>query len=159
MTFLYSGNPSSSVHDQVRFLIGDTDPTQGKLQDEEITWLLAEWDQNPYQAAAACADHLAATAASWFTYQADGTSITLSEAQQKYMTMADWLRAQDRRRNRLGGGGPYVGGTDIGDKAMHEADATVVHTDFALGMHDIPEAGQQNGGAQRIDLLGGDGPW
>lgn len=134
MTFSYSGNPSSSSHDQVRFLIGDTDETEAKLQDEEITWLLSEWNDDIYQAAAASADHLAATAASWFTYGADSTSISLSEAQSKYQSMAEWLRSQGRRRNR-----PvvYAGGTEVGDKIMHQMDDSVAKGSFALGMHDL----------------------
>lgn len=150
MNFSYSGNPSSSDHDAVRFLMGDTDASTPKLADEEVVFLLSEWGDT-YLAAAAGADHLAATAASWYTYSGDGTSMSLSEAQAKYQLMGDWLRAQYRRKNRAA---PYAGGTDVGDKEAFAADESVVHTDFWLGMHDLPETGSQNGGAQRTDLLG-----
>lgn len=154
MAATYSGNPSSSGRDQVRFLVGDTVDltTDAKLTDGEIDFLLDEWG-TPYLAAAAGADHLAATAASWLTYSADGQSMTLSEAQQKYYTLAENLRVQNSRRYRAA---PYVGGMELSDVEAHESDDSVVHTDFGTGMHDNGQSGSL-GGATRRDLLGG--PW
>lgn len=40
MTWTYSGDPSNSSKDAVRFMIGDTDSTDPLLQDEEITYLV-----------------------------------------------------------------------------------------------------------------------
>lgn len=40
MTWTYSGDPSTSDLDQVRFLCGDTDPAYSFLSDEEINYLL-----------------------------------------------------------------------------------------------------------------------
>lgn len=50
MSFSYSGDPSFSSHDAVRFLMQDTE-SPGLLQDEEIAWLLTE-EGNTYSAAA-----------------------------------------------------------------------------------------------------------
>jgi hypothetical protein len=50
MGWNYSGNPASSQTDRVRFYIGDTDPTDPILQDEEITFLLSE-EGSPLKAA------------------------------------------------------------------------------------------------------------
>lgn len=155
MNFTYSGNPSSSLHDQVRFLMGDTNIAEPKLADEEVNFLLSEW-VDPYLAAAAGADQLANTAASWFTYMADGTSMSLSEAQAKYQTMAGWLRQQYRRRNRPGA--VYAGGVDRGDHEINAADDSVMHGSFALGMHDLPDNAGQYGGATPADLRG-ENPW
>lgn len=152
MPFSYSGRPSSSLLDQVRFLIGDTDAAEAKLADEEITFLLDEWG-SPYEAAAAAADHLSATAASWMSYSADGQNLNLSELQEKYARMADALRASGRRRNRAA---PYVGGIESGDVAAHEMDASVIHPDFGTGIHDNRREGGVSGGATRRDLLGGE---
>lgn len=59
MTFTYSGNPGSSNRDQVRFLIGDTDPAaEEKLSDEEIQYLISRHTTNIYRAAAEAADQL-----------------------------------------------------------------------------------------------------
>ena len=53
MTWTYSGNPGSSLLDEVRFLIQDTDTTEQLLSNEEINYLLAAYDQSAYSAAVA----------------------------------------------------------------------------------------------------------
>lgn len=40
MSWTYGYNPNDNTKDMVRFLIGDTDPTDPLLQDEEIQYLL-----------------------------------------------------------------------------------------------------------------------
>lgn len=40
MTWTYSGDPSDSDKDAVRFLVGDTDTTDQLISDEEIAYLL-----------------------------------------------------------------------------------------------------------------------
>lgn len=42
MTFEYSGDPSTSSKDAVRFLMQDTNDEDVLLQDEEIDWLLTQ---------------------------------------------------------------------------------------------------------------------
>lgn len=60
MTWSYSGNPSASDLDKVRFLIGDTDTNNQLLSNEEITFLLTEWNNNAYVAASNAAYSLSA---------------------------------------------------------------------------------------------------
>lgn len=40
MSFSYSGDPMSTVLDECRFLLGDTDKDEPILQDEEITYII-----------------------------------------------------------------------------------------------------------------------
>jgi hypothetical protein len=47
----YSGNPSESPKDQVRFLIGDTDENDQLLQDGEIYYLLGMYNNSPLDTA------------------------------------------------------------------------------------------------------------
>jgi hypothetical protein len=58
-TWSYSGDPSESAKDQVRFLIGDTDEDHQLLWDEEILSLTAQYT-NAYWAAGIAANTLAA---------------------------------------------------------------------------------------------------
>lgn len=61
MAWTYSGNPASSDRNAVRFLSGDTIQTADvTLQDEEIDFLLSEWDGSVYDAAAASCEARAA---------------------------------------------------------------------------------------------------
>lgn len=45
MTWSYSGNPSESDLDYIRFAIADTDEEQPLLQNEEIETLQKEWSE------------------------------------------------------------------------------------------------------------------
>lgn len=150
MATTYSGDPSSSDLDQVRFLVGDTDVTAAKLQDAEIEFLVLEW-QNTYLAAAAAADYLSSNAAAWISYQADDNTLSLSDAQEKYARMADALRAQYSRRYRAPW---YVGGMDRGDFEAYVLDDSVRKGKFSEGIHDNRYISGQSGGATQEDLRG-----
>lgn len=51
-TWSYTGNPTNRLLDACRFVIGDTDPDNQLLTDEEVNWLLAQWEDNIYSAGA-----------------------------------------------------------------------------------------------------------
>lgn len=53
MTWSYSGDPSSSTLDEIRFLIQDTNTSDQLLSNEEINYLSTEYG-DPYSAAIAC---------------------------------------------------------------------------------------------------------
>lgn len=53
MTWSYSGDPSDSALDEIRFLIGDTDTNDQLLSNEEITYLYTAYG-DAYAAAVAC---------------------------------------------------------------------------------------------------------
>lgn len=55
MAFTYSGDPSKSDLEKIRFLVGDTDPQQALLQDEEILFLLEQFPDPEVAAIEACA--------------------------------------------------------------------------------------------------------
>ena len=55
--YTYSGDPSTSQRDAVRFLIGDTETDDALLTDEEIDWIIAQRStENIYLPAADAAD-------------------------------------------------------------------------------------------------------
>lgn len=49
MSFSYSGDPSNSVLDECRFLIGDTDENSMIMQDEEINYIIEKAGNNATQ--------------------------------------------------------------------------------------------------------------
>lgn len=55
----YTGNPSSRAIDKVRFLSGDTDSTNQQIMDDEINFLLVEWNSDAYTAAAFACEAIA----------------------------------------------------------------------------------------------------
>ena len=135
MSWTYSGDPSSSSIDQVRFLLGDTDSTDKlTLSNEEITWLISEWDNNLYFAAAAGAEQLAGQFAREVTYASDGVTYTGTELQQKYLQLATQLRVEYKRKGRLGL--PYDGSNDPAYQDWRSRTEEI-----GIGMHDIRRSG------------------
>lgn len=147
MGWTYSGNPTTSTLDEIRFLIGDTDTTDQLLADEEINYLSDKWLERQgstfYVAAIAC-ETIAARLAREVSYSADGVSLSLSELQAKYKLQADMLRAQ--HDELLVGGIPDVGGITPGE----ETDSQIAAFIFGTGMMDNFEAGRQEYGSRNI---------
>lgn len=99
----YTGDPSARPIDMVRFLSGDTDTSNQQATDSEVLFLLAEWNSDPYMAAAAVCDAAAGKASA----KADGSKSVgdLTISTQYGQQAAAWtsrgasLRAQAARKN------------------------------------------------------------
>lgn len=107
MTWTYSMDPTSSKKDAVRFLIGDTNPDDPMLQDEEIQFNLAEVNSDVYRASSNSCYSLAAR----FTGEAQSTSKSvgglsisrsLGDKAQRYERLAKDLLIRSRRVNPPG---------------------------------------------------------
>lgn len=124
MSWSYSGNPSDSALDEVRFLVGDTDAGDQLLQDQEIEYLLVN---NPATAGIsnwACAAEAAHAIASQFTKLISKTvgslSLQYGQKAEQFSKLAEALEKKSVSGNNqvvgnpvLGGGGQkYLGGTD-----------------------------------------------
>lgn len=142
MAFTYGADLASSHRDQVRFLVGDADPTEVFLQDAEIDWLIDIWFPKGsiyYPAAMAC-EAIAAKFAREVTTTSDSQTVGTSELQQKYLDLAARLMRQ--HETLLTGGEVSMGGVNAGE----QPDPTVTSPAFGTGMHDFVEAGQQDMG-------------
>jgi len=142
MTATYT-SPDSDDKDAVRFLIGDTNPNQALVTDEEIEWTITKW-LPLYNTVEYCASVVADTIAARFAreanYSADGVNISLANLAQQFRDLAANLRVQ--HKNLLVGGAPDVGGITPGEQTAPD----VTPFDFGTGMHDNLEAGRQNYG-------------
>jgi hypothetical protein len=119
MSWTYSDDPASSPRDEVRFLIGDTDPAVPLLTDEELDWLLAA-NSNTYYAAAQAADSVAAKYGKYVTKTVDGLTITKSERSTNYAALAKRLRSQARTRSGFTVSYGSTRGTEIFRIGMHD---------------------------------------
>jgi hypothetical protein len=139
MTWLYDINNLNSTtpsqaqsRDQTRFLIGDTDPGDQQLQDEEIYFTIAS-RSSVYGAAAMCCRNLA-TKFSRLADSAQGPLHTsLSQKARNYRMMAGQYENEAMSRGALPG---YAGGISISDKAQAEMDTDRVPPQFNIGMTD-----------------------
>lgn len=143
MAFEYSGNPASSEKDAVRFLVGDTDPSEPLLDDAEIEWIIEIWKAkgHPYFYASVCAETIAAKFARETAISSDGQTVSLGELQEKYLRLAQTLHSQYEQL-LASGVGIHAGGMSAGE----QRDGDVLPFAFGTQMHDNHRAGWQDYG-------------
>jgi hypothetical protein len=138
MTWEYSGDPTLSAKDEVRFLIGDTDDTDELLQDEEIDYLVLEFGSPTLAAANACQ----ALAAKFSRRSIDEKAV--GDLRLKYADRAAMFRTQAERLFVASGGSssavpavaPYVGGLSVNEKIAADTDPDLIRSSIYVGMHD-----------------------
>jgi hypothetical protein len=144
MAWSYSGNPTSSVRDEVRFILQDTEITLPLLQNEELDYLLSTWmpryDSVIFVAAVAAAI-IARKFAGVVNVNADGVLVNVADISARYTDMATQLRQEYRESQEVGSE------VDISN-LMFDAmlDPGIAPLTFGKGMHDNLEAGQQDFG-------------
>ena len=95
MSYSYSGDPTTSRMDAVRFFLDDK-PEVGKpfLEDEEINYVLQQYG-NLLRAAAVCAEQIALSLGKKATTRSIGDlSITVAQQRDTYVTLAKVLHAR-----------------------------------------------------------------
>lgn len=63
MTWTYSGDPSQSPKDEIRYLVGDTKEDDPLLSDEEIVYTLRKYNDSVALASVRCCDAIIANLA------------------------------------------------------------------------------------------------
>lgn len=137
MTFSYSGDPSSSDKDAVRFLVNDTSVANDtNISDEEINWLIAQWG-DVYEAGRAAAEHLAATYAQLSDISKTVGDISISKT---YSNQADQyhLLSQHLYEQRLRRKGPIPVINSDAIQSTVNRDPFTPTTDFVVGQMDNP---------------------
>lgn len=140
MTFTYSGDPSTSTRNYVRFLLNDTNPDEPLFSDEEISYVIEEWSGDAYDAARELAEIVIAR----FARLADSTSksvgdISVSESYSSkvahYKELAESLL---RRKMRKSPPRPWANRNAL--KSTNDRDTTDFNTDFVVGQMDNPNS-------------------
>lgn len=130
MSWTYSGDPTVSKKDQVRFLIGDTDKTEPLLDDQEINYFLGQYNQGAINAAIRCCEQIAAKFSRRVNEAVGQVRMDFSQAAKAYRDMAMDLR----RRLAIEDTTPYAGGISVADKSAEKANADRVKPDFTKHM-------------------------
>jgi hypothetical protein len=138
MTFTYSGDPSTSTRNYVRFLIHDTDSTDALFSDEELNYVISEWGNDPYKSARECAEILIAR----FSRLADSSSksvgdISVSESYSSkiahYKELANSLLSREMRKSPPR---PFANAQSL--KSTNDRIVDDYNTDAYTGIHDNP---------------------
>lgn len=127
MAWTYSASLTADK-DKVRFLIGDTDPNDQLLLDEEIAFLVTEW-VNVYRAAAEACRAGAAKLSRKVDSRVGGMSVSASQRWDHLMALIPGFESKARSR---GSWVPYFGGYDDATDSLHPI--------FTIGMTDYPGA-------------------
>lgn len=128
MTWSYSGDPSSSNQDAVRFAIGDTDSADQLITDEEIAYLLT--DSTVTAASIAACEALAAKFARQVDRSVGNLSLSSSQRAAQFRELAATLRKRTGYLAR-----PYAGGISVADKEARDADTDRVKPIFTRAQH------------------------
>jgi hypothetical protein len=140
MTFTYSGDPSTSARNYVRFLLNDIDSTDVLFSDEEISYVLTEWSNDSYEAARELAEILIAR----FARLADSTSksvgdISVSESysakSKQYQDLANSFLARKLRKAP-----PTMWAKADAIKSTDDKTTSDFNTDFVVGSMDNPNS-------------------
>jgi hypothetical protein len=140
MTFTYSGDPSTSTRNAVRFLINDTLSADALFSDEELNYLIAEWGTNVYEISRAACEVLV----SRFSRLADSTSksvgdISVSESysakSKQYQDLANSFLARKLRKAP-----PTMWAKADALKSTDDKTTTDYNTDFVVGSMDNPNS-------------------
>lgn len=130
MSWSYSGDPSDSPKDYVRFLIGDTDRDEPLLDNEEIAVFLKLYNNAPMNAAIRCCEQIAAKFSRRVNEAVGQVRMDFSQAAKAYRDMAMDLR----RRLAIEDMTPFAGGISKTQKQAEEQNADRVQPDFTRHM-------------------------
>lgn len=130
MPFTYSGDPSASDLDRVRFQLGDTDSTDPMLQDAEIQYCIDQESSFLGAIARACE-----AIAQRFSREA---SFKAGDLSQDLLGRAKhWSeRADEYRKRAFSAHAPVAGGLSKSAKEAQEQDKDAVQPYFKRGMQD-----------------------
>jgi len=130
MSWTYSGDPSLSSKDAVRFAIGDTISSDPLLQDEEINYIISTNSSIADAAYYACIG-IVAKLSRLADKSVGKIKISYSQKVTQYQKLADKLYAN---------AGivviPYAGGISVSDKQDMQSDTSIVQPSFKIGGFD-----------------------
>lgn len=158
MTWTYSGNPSSSAGDAIRFLIGDTDTTDQLLSNEEIAWVNSESSASStstsglYEAAYRCCVAIASKLSRLADKQIGDLHVSLSQKAKGYLTQAQEFKALAQTTNYVPI--PYAGGISISDKEIDQDNSDIFRGWFASGQFQNVRDGSTNNTITGVQLFG-----
>ena len=127
MSWSYSGDPSTSTRDAVRWHIGDTDSDEQMVSNEEIDFALGR-NTAPLRAAIEVLESVASRYARQVDTSTGGISVMLGARSAAIRAQVDTLRAQLQRHE----GVPtfYAGGQSEAERVTDRSDIDLVQPRF-----------------------------
>jgi hypothetical protein len=133
MVWTYTGDPTDSAKDALRFHLGDTDQEDQLLSDQEINYLLQLHGGNIYLATADAARTLAGKFSRQSDKQVGDLRLSLSQKSDHFWELAKKLELQGQKRVT-----PYAGGISKADKNKQRDREDRVKPEFKRDMMENP---------------------
>lgn len=131
---------SSGRLNSVRLLVGDTDTTDQLVQNEEITFALAQVGDNIYYAGSWVCRVIAAKFSRMVDTKLDGAlSANYSDRAKQFQQLATQIEAQGKKTSGKALG-VFGGGISVADMALANEDPDRVKPAFNIGQFDNLEA-------------------
>ena len=124
----------------VRLLIGDTDTNDQIMQNEEITFALAQTNNNVYYAGSWACHMIASKYSRLVDLKLEGSSSRYSELAKQYITMSDHLNDLGKRTNGKSLG-VSAGGISVSDMTVVSQNDDNVDPSFRVQQFDNKKAG------------------
>lgn len=132
-TWTYSGDPTVSIKDEVRFLVGDTDESDPQLQDAEIAYAVTTYG-SAFRAAIYCCRALMGKYGRLVSKSVGDLRISYSDRFTHYKEMAAQLAADAFGSDAQ----VYAGGQTVTDKQTVESNTDRLVPAFRIGIMDNP---------------------
>lgn len=140
MSWSYSGDPSSSDKDAVRFNIGDTIEADPQLQDEEILYLLDINGGSIQQATIDAFKALISKYSRFVNEKVGDVSNALSDRLENFK-----LALSEYERKLTAFVVPFAGGISVAGKKANERNTALIEPFFNRPQFDNPRATGDNG--------------
>jgi len=137
MTWTYTGDPTASARDAIRFLTGDTDSSDQLVTDEEIAWVNAEVSGSAtatthlYRAGARVANAIGAKFSRLADQQIGDLRVSMSQKATAAYALAASLNELAATDSSVPI--PYAGGVSVADKRSRDEDTDRVMPFFETG--------------------------
>ena len=145
----YSGDPSASLRDEVRFWCQDTDSDFWLMTDWEYDYLIeftsVQTNNHPMWIASVACTVIASKFTREVSVSADGVSVDVGSLQRKYLDLSSSLREQYDEEH-----GNMDLPTDGQALGTYSYDPNIPPLLFGIGMGDNFEAGLQDYGWRRL---------
>lgn len=125
MSWSYSGDPSESAMDAVRFTIADTLAENAYVTDEEILWALSQSEQNVSAASVIVARALSAQFSTLSDEEIGPLKFKYAERAKNYEKIANRLESSSSS-SQQNLSGLYGGGIEVSDKLQNQYDTSLV---------------------------------
>jgi hypothetical protein len=156
-TWTYSGDPTTSARDELRFWVQDVDSNMPLLSDNELDYLLGAYQSSRIVYIGAVAATILATKfGTEVSVGADGVNVSVSELSEKWFRIAEQLRDQWKENPGIGihnpdgsltdGLDPTILGPIVPQLLSQAKDPNIPPLVFGTGHMDNYEAGRQDYG-------------